>query len=867
MYETLSRKEVEEKLQTNERTGLTQREAGSRLRQYGANVLKKVKEKTVPEMILEQLNEPMIFILFIAAAISMILRQISDTAIILCVITLNTVVGVLQEGKARKAMEALKKMTAPHALVKRDGSYRKVEAGELVQGDVVKIEAGDQVPADVRLIKVQGLEVNESALTGESLPVKKLDKPLLSGLVIAEHHNMAFMSTEAVKGSGEGIVTATGMDTELGKIADMIHDGDRELTPLQKKLGELGKILSVLAVFLCAALFIIGVVQKRNILQMLLVAISLAVAAIPEGLPAVVTIVLAFGTARMVKVNTIIRKLPAVETLGSVGVVCSDKTGTLTENRMRAVQVYGDGKKLLLSKVRKKEYEKLMEGFLLCNNSTSNKSSGTADIGDATELALLHMGEELGYNKERLETAYPRIYEIPFDSERKYMATIHRDGNREILYVKGAVDYLLKNCRYILIKGEVCAMTQLHLLQVRRAMEEMAGEGLRVLGLAMREHVNGRSTAELLQNLVFVGMTGMMDPPRKEAANSVHVLQRAGVKVVMITGDHKDTAFAVARQIGIADEKSQCMTGQEIDAVKEEIFAEKINCIRVFARVTPAHKVKIVNAWKKNGQIVAMTGDGVNDAPSLQAADIGIAMGRNGTDVAKNAADMILTDDNFSTIEKAMEEGRSIYVNIRKSILFLLSSNFGEIITMFTAVLLGLPTPLKAIHILWVNLITDSLPALALGVDKNDREELMQMQPRNAKEGLFAHGGGFLTVLYGILIGSITLYAYFLGGQTYAFTVLGVSQLFHAIGMRDQRKSVCTMNHLENPYMILAFFFGLFLQVIVTEVPLLIQVFQTQKLMLSQWVLLLGISALPLLVHEILAFAGKSFTAMKKMQD
>lgn len=861
MYETLTRGELCEILHTDEKTGLTQQEAELRLAKNGENVLKKGKEQGIWDMVQEQLNDPMIFILFLAAAISLLLREFSDTGIILAVIALNTTVGVIQEGRAKKAMEALKKMTAPMAVVKRSGVYKKIPASCLVPGDVVKLEAGNQVPADLRLTEVQGLTANESALTGESLPVSKTSIPMEAGLPIAEKRNMAYMSTELMKGSGEGIVTGTGMHTELGKIAGMMNQAAGELTPLQKRLGDLGKILSAVAVFLCVALFLLGVIQHRNLLKMLLVAISLAVAAIPEGLPAVVTIVLALGVARLARVNTIVRKLPAVETLGSVGVICSDKTGTLTENKMKVTEIYANETILPVSKVRKKEFPRLVEGFLLCNNSVL----GNQEIGDATELALLHMGKDMGYDQNRLKEQYPRTFEIPFDSEKKYMVSVHKDSGHETVYVKGACDYILETCGYVQLRDRTEPMTQARKMKIRMAMEQMAKDGLRVLALAYRERIREKTEAGLTKNLVFAGMAGMLDPPRKEAAQSVKLLKRAGVQVVMITGDYRDTAFSIARKIGIADSMEQCMTGKELDEMSEEKFARKMKNIRVFARVTPAHKVKIVQRFKSNGKIVAMTGDGVNDAPSLQAADIGIAMGQNGTDVAKNAADMILTDDNFATIEKAMEEGRGIYINIKKSILFLLSSNFGEILTMFAAVLLNLPTPLKASHILWVNLITDSLPALALGVDKNNAASLMSKEPRNPRESLFAHGGWMFTVFYGFLIGSITLYAFHLGGQTYAFTVLGISQLFHAIGMRDRDKSVLSMNHLENPFMIAAFFLGLALQVMVTEIPYFLQAFGTTRLSLKEWQLLLGICAVPLFMHEILLIPGKLLGIRKKL--
>lgn len=679
MYEQMECGEVCKRFHTDEKAGLTQQEAEKRLKADGKNRLKKVREETTIDRIQKQLNDPMIFVLFMAASVSILLREFSDTAIILFVIGLNTMIGVVQEGKAKKAMDALKKMTAPEATVKRNGTYRKIPAEELVKGDVVKVKAGDQVPADIRLFLCKGIEVNESALTGESTAVRKACETMKQEVTASEQKNMLFLSTEIVKGNGEGIVVATGMETELGKIAKMINEQENEMTPLQKRLGDLGKILSKAAVFLCLLLFLMGVLQHRNLLQMLLLSISLAVAAIPEGLPAVVTIVLALGVARMAKANTIIRKLPAVETLGAVSVVCSDKTGTLTENKMKVLKLYAEDKTLSVSQVRPREFSRLMQGFLLCNNAVIGKT----ELGDSTELALLSMGEQMGISRERLEERYPRLEEIPFDSDKKYMVTLHKDQSQVCAYIKGACDYLLEVCSFWWIGGKIEPLGQIQKMKIRRVMEGMAEEGLRVLALAFKEHVSDWNESSIMKNLVFAGLAGMMDAPRKQVNQSVYQLKRAGVQVVMITGDYQETAFSIAKMTGIARKREQCVTGEELDAMSDAEFSSKMNDIRVFARVTPAHKVKIVKEFKKNGKIVAMTGDGVNDAPSLHAADIGIAMGANGTDVAKNAADLILADDNFSTIEKAVEEGRSIYVNIKKSILFLLSSNFGEIMTMF----------------------------------------------------------------------------------------------------------------------------------------------------------------------------------------
>lgn len=888
MFEAKSVAETIKELQTDAKNGLNSTEAAARLNKYGRNVLKEEKKKSLFSMLLEQLNEPLIFVLFVAAAISMLLREFGDTAIILVVIGINAVTGVVQEGKAIKAMEALKKMSAPHAIVRRDGRLHEVAAETLVPGDVVVLEAGRRVPADLRLTKTASLKIEEASLTGESIPVEKEAVFIANKQCsIGDCKNMAFMSTNVTYGRGEGVVTATAMDTQIGKIAGMISQTDNEMTPLQKRLADLGKLLSVVAVVLCILLFLIAILQHRNIPEMLITAISLAVAAVPEGLPAVVTIVLALSVSRMVRVNTIVRRLPCVETLGCVSVVCSDKTGTLTENRMKVKQCYTDLKLKNVSQISPAKDEMFLKGFSLCNDAVF------PDFGDPTELALLAMGDGVGLQKKAFEQTAPRIGEIPFDSTRKMMTTIHQMQGKRIQFTKGSADELLKRCTHVLVGGKRCPLTNVHRADIGRAMAAMADDALRVLGIAMKENVtygagklqNDRDS-HVERDLTFLGLAGMEDPPRPEVYESVSRFKSAGVRTVMITGDHMDTAFAIARQLGIADEKWQCMSGSELERLSDAQLAQKIDQIRVFARVSPKHKVRIVQAQKKQGNIVAMTGDGVNDAPSLKAADIGIAMGKNGTDVARSAADIVLTDDKFSTIEKAIEEGRGIYENIKKSVLFLLSSNFGEIMTMFAAIFMGIAAPLKATHILWINLMTDSLPALALGIDKNDTKTMMSMQPRHPKESLFAGGGLALTLFYGSLIASLSLAAFLMipctilrnNGmeisvdaisqllrnelllykcQTYAFTVLGVSQLFHALGMRNMQISIFRIRWSDNILMIGAFVFGLALQVIVTEIPYFIHVFGTSHLTMKEWGILLGLSAMPVAAHEIMVLIGK----------
>lgn len=886
MYIDKNTAEMEKLLGTSAATGLTEAEAVKRREQHGENCLKDQKKKSTAALFFEQLNDPLIYILMVAIAVSLFLGEAGDAGIIAAVIVLNTVVGVIQEGKAKKAIEALQKLSSPRALVKREGKEQEIESRLLVPGDLVLLEAGRQVPADLRLIQAVNLKIEESALTGESVPTEKTSVPLNgSNKSLGDRLNMAYMTTMVTYGRGEGIVTATGMDTEIGRIAGLIDDGGNELTPLQKRLADLGKVLSAAAVGICLFLFLVAVFQKRDIGDMLLTAISLAVAAVPEGLPAIVTIVLALSVSRMVKVNTIIRKLPSVETLGAVNVICSDKTGTLTKNRMTVQKCFVDGKIVDKEMLDKAQHSFFLEACTLCNDAVLRETG----IGDPTELALLELASAYDFKKEQLEKKYPRIDERAFDSQRKRMTTVHKREGREIAYVKGAADEMIGLCSSVWLYGKEVPFHAKAKKEAARAVDEMALMALRVLAIAVK--TKGNLTDE--NNMTFIGLVGMIDPPREEVKEAVASFKNAHVDTVMITGDHIDTAFAIAKELGIAETRQQCMMGTQIDTLTEAEFAKRVEDIRVYARVSPEHKVRIVDALKKKDKVVAMTGDGINDAPSLKAADVGIAMGKGGTDVARNAADMVLTDDNFATIEKAMREGRGIYENIRKTILFLLSSNFGEIITMLAAVIAGFPAPLKASHILWVNLITDSLPALALGVDKNDTDALMQEPPRKSKDSLFSHGGLSCTLCYGVVIGIISLLAFITvpyeeliraglpvdivnlnkilqvtsvlnKAQTHAFTVLGMSQLVHAIGMRDVNKSVFKMNHLNNPYMLLAWGIGIFLQVLVTEIPYFVELFGTSRLSLREWGMLGILSCMPLIIHELLILSETFIRLGKK---
>ena len=877
MYELKTAAETIRILETDKDKGLRRLEAMERKVKYGANRLKDQERKGLGTMILEQLNDPLILILVVAMAISVMLGEFGDAIIIITVVVLNAAVGIIQEGKADRAVEALRKISSPQAVVVREGERMKIPAEDLVQGDIVLLEAGNMIPADLRLIETQGVCVEESTLTGESVPVEKDADYIAETPGDNSDTNMAYMSTYMTKGRGRGVVVATGMDTRIGHIADMLHEGGEKLTPLQVKLGELGKVLSFLAVGICVFLFAVAVWQKRDAGDMLLTSVSLAVAAVPEGLPAIVTIVLALSVSRMVKARTIVRKLSSVETLGAVEVVCSDKTGTLTQNKMTVTECYLDGRLIRQDQFGESLPPHFISGCVLCNDSILTDDTAS---GDPTELALLYMAKECGADIEALRAKCPRIAEKGFDSSRKMMTTVHRENGGTVSYTKGAAERILDNCGRIYRMGQICPLTQSDKDTVTGIQKQLMGEGKRVMALAMDTDGCMRE-----KNMIFLGLFSMRDPVRPEAVQAVADFAKAGVSTVMITGDHPDTAYCIAKELGIADNPGQCITGKELDHIKDHGLLQKLNDLRVFARVTPEHKVRIVEGYKTLGKTVAMTGDGVNDAPSLQAADIGIAMGQNGTDVARGAADFVLMDDNFATIHLAIREGRGIYENIRKSVLFLLSSNLGEIMTMLVTIIAGLPSPLKAGFILWINLITDSLPALALGVDSNEGESLMREKPRKKGDSLFAKGGLLCVICYGLVIGGVSLAAFLkvpydrivaenlpislhnvieglqissvlARAQTHAFTVLGISQLFHAIGMRDVNRSVFKMDHKKNPYMLGAFAIGVALQVAVTEIPLLIGLFGTVRLSLTEWMQLMALSATPLIVHELLVAVG-----------
>ena len=791
-----SRSQVVETLKSDITLGLSQAEAQQRLSQYGENKLREKPKKTNFQRFLDQFKDAMILILLIAAAISFTVaivegnpKEFFEPVLILLIVFINAILGVFQESKAEKALDALKNMSAPHARVIRDGKEMLISSSELVPGDIIRLEAGDFIPADARLLQSASLKAEESALTGESVPSEKdAEAVVAEDAPLGDRSNMVFSGCSVTYGTATAIVTATGMDTQMGKIADLLDNEEDGQTPLQQKLAQLGKYLGFMALGACAIIFLVGILNGLEILHIFMTAVSLAVSAIPEGLPAIVTIVLSIGVQRMVKKNAIIRRLPAVETLGSASVICSDKTGTLTQNRMTLVKAWLDGQDEPedISENNSEAIRKLLSYATLCSNgSVEFKDGHETHLGDPTETAIVLAAHKNGMPKELLNQQYPRLGEIPFDSDRKLMTTINLVDGKHLVIVKGAVDVMASRC----VSGDLEKAAQVN--------ENMSRNALRVLAVGYKfiDALPATLTPEELEtDLHFMGLVGMIDPPRPEAKAAVALCRKAGIKVVMITGDHVVTASAIAKDLDILRDGDRAITGAQLDAMSDEELDAQVTEISVYARVSPENKIRIVKAWQRRDQIVSMTGDGVNDAPALKAADIGCAMGITGTDVAKGAADMTLTDDNFATIVDAVQEGRGIYANIKKVVGFLLGTNIGEVITVFVAMLLWHESPLLSMQLLWINLVTDSLPAIALGMEPVEND-VMDRKPKPKKEGLFAHGFGVRTVLQGVMFGSLSLIAYWLGktftgleagGQTLAFMVLAMSQVVQAFNMRSE---------------------------------------------------------------------------------
>ena len=856
MWHTKNIKEIEKELRTNIKTGLGDKDVQIRQDEFGKNKIEEGKKESLLVKFLNQFKDFMIIILIIAAIISAVVSYIEwtgdyfDSIIIIAIVVFNGIMGLIQEAKAEKSIEALKKMSAPVAKVKRNGKALTVNGEDIVPGDIVILETGCYVPADIRLINTYNLKVEESSLTGETEAVEKDENALFNNqkVPLGDMKNMVFAGTAVVNGHAEGIVTNIGMNTEVGKIASMIITNEAPQTPIQKKLSEVGKVLGIACVVICALIFVIGVIKKISVVEMFMTSVGLAVAAIPEGLPAIVTIILSIAVTKMAKRNAIIRKLPAVETLGSSKVICSDKTGTLTENNMKVVEIIGNKNKIL-------EY-----GALCCNCEINE---GVVE-GEPTEVAIVKEAV-----KEKQNKVLPRIYEIPFDSNRKLMTTVNElEKGKYRIITKGAPEILLGICDYYEENNTVHDMNSTFLSKIKNKNEKMAEKALRVLGVAYLDVdiMPKEISADFLEKgLIFEGLIGMIDPPRKGVKEAVLACRRAGIKTVMITGDHITTAKAIAKDLEILRGRELAITGQELDKIPDSKLEKDIMNYSVFARVTPEHKVRIVKAFQKTGAVVAMTGDGVNDAPALKKSDIGIAMGRKGTDVAKNAADMILNDDNFVTIVDAVKQGRNIFDNIKKAIHFLIATNIGEIVTIFVGLLLGVKSPLLAIQLLWVNLVTDSLPAIALGLEPPEKD-IMNRPPRDAKKSIFADGLMGKIVVEGFMIGMFTILAFFIGNKYYgievartmAFISLGMLELIHSFNVKSE-ESIFKVGLFENKYLLGAFVLGTVLQLGIVFVPRLAEIFKLTQLNATQWLITIAISIAPIIIVEI----QKKFNELK----
>lgn len=853
--------EVLTKTATDPKLGLSQNEVTERLQKYGENRLREKKKQSNLSRFIGQFKDVMIIILLIAAAVSFGVvvfeknwGELFEPILILVIVVLNAVMGVYQEGKAEKALDALKNMSAPHARVIRDDKESIVDASNLVVGDIIRLEAGDFVPADARLIYSVGLKSEESALTGESVPTDKdYSAEVGENAPLGDRSNMVFSGCSITYGTATAVVVATGMDTEMGKIAGLLEGEKDTQTPLQKKLAVLGKYLGFVALGACAVIFVVGLLNDINPLEIFMTSVSLAVSAIPEGLPAIVTIVLSIGVQRMASKNALIRRLPAVETLGSASVICSDKTGTLTQNRMTLTKAYVDGGSIEeISENNSSDIKTLLNYATLCCDGNVVFGEKEEHIGDPTETAIIVAAHKNGSEKSELNEKYHRLGEIPFDSDRKLMTTVNEIDGKITVIVKGAFDMLTPRC----VSGDI--------EKARKITEEMSGEALRVLAVAYKviDNLPEEMTTTALENgLTFMGLLGMIDPPRPEAKEAVALCRKAGIKPVMITGDHVITASAIAKALGIMEEGDMAITGAELDAMSEEELDSKITKISVYARVSPENKIRIVKAWQRKGQVVSMTGDGVNDAPALKAADIGCAMGITGTDVAKGASDMTLTDDNFATIVDAVKEGRGIYANIKKVVAFLLGTNIGEVITVFFAMILWHKTPLLSMQLLWINLVTDSLPAIALGMEPVEKD-IMSNKPRPKNEGIFAGGLGVRVVLQGIMFAVITLVGFRLGetamgieaGQTMAFMILSLSQIVQSFNMRSNH-SLFKIGPFTNKKLNGAAALSLLLVLIILFTPLRVA-FGLSLLPAYMYLIALGLITVPLVVMELSKLLG-----------
>lgn len=871
-YHAQSIDESIEALKTDVSSGLSETEAKQRLSTYGLNQLKAQKRKSIFQLFLSQLQDTLIYVLFAAVVITMFMGEYLDGIIITIVIFINATLGVVQEIKAGNAIEALQKMATPKALIKRDNQIKEIASEDIVPGDIVMLDAGRYIPADLRLIESANLQIDESALTGESVAVEKDASETFSSdyIPLGDRINLAYMSTLVTYGRGVGVVIGTGTRTEVGKIADILQQDDETKTPLEIRLDQLGKTLGKGALAICILIFVISYFQGRDITEMFLTSVSLAVAAIPEGLAAIVAVVLSIGVTKMAKQNAIIKRLPAVETLGSVNIVCSDKTGTLTQNKMTVKEFFTFTDKATRVEDQGKlsaEAQLLSSAMVLASDATLENGEST---GDPTEIALLQLADDLKIKRKELWDAQPRINEKAFDSNRKMMSTLHRHNDKFVVYTKGAIDTLILKCKYIVEDSDIIPLTETHKAILTDAADAMSDNALRTLAVAYKPLDKQLDPDDFEKKLVMIGVVGMIDPPREEVKDSIATAKEAGIRTIMITGDHKNTALAIAKELGIASERSEATTGAEINNMSQKELESHIGEYKVFARVSPEHKVNIVKAFKAKGNIVSMTGDGVNDAPSLNTADIGVAMGIEGTDVAKNASDMILADDNFSTIIAAIEQGRNIYNNIKKSVVFLLACNVGEVITMLVAIGIGLPIPLVATQLLWINLLTDTLPAVALGMDPGDKD-VMKEKPRPLNDNFFSHGAGRRIILAGILIGILTIVAFVSGYQlkgyspfadnipenvhdyarTLAFLTIIGCQLFYSFSFRHEYKSIFKIGFFSNKYLFGAVVVGLLLQLVVLYVPFMTEAFKLQAVGIKEWLGVFVLSIIPLLANEV----------------